>query len=438
MFQGGTDMTASDRIVLAPEYQAESLFADCATVFTAYAEKKLGIGWTEGDNGISMTLDQSLSEEGYHLTITPDGVLIRASAKKGMHNALSDLLSRLEACDGSPTAQLADVTDRPDCPYRGLMVDLARQWHPLPYLLDYVDLCWKNRASHLQLHFTDSQSFTLPMKAYPALSTEGRFYTREEIAKLTEYADKRGITLVPEVDIPGHTWQFFEKYPEIFGKGGVLPACDEVFSAIRQIFTEVAEMFPHSPWIHIGGDEADIGAWKSCERTLTYMREHGIADIHEMYAEYIRIVTDMILSLGRTPVVWEGFSKEYDDRIDKRTIVIAWESYYQLAPELAEAGFTLINCSWKPLYIVTPDTHWTPEEIAALDPWQWDHWMQKTPAYNYGIRIDRSKPVLGEQLCAWGDRIAGWENPEEGIRLEMELVSERLPALCRKLWHLGF
>jgi hexosaminidase len=146
----------------------------------------------------------------------------------------------------------------------------------------------------------------------------------------------------------------------------------------------------------------------------------------------------MILSLGRTPVVWEGFSKEYDDRIDKRTIVIAWESYYQLAPELAEAGFTLINCSWKPLYIVTPDTHWTPEEIAALDPWQWDHWMQKSPAYNYGIRIDRSKPVLGEQLCAWGDRIAGWENPEEGIRLEMELVSERLPALCRKLWHLGF
>lgn len=424
--------------VLKPVILADPRFKGCGDVFAEYAREAFGIPWGAGEGGLRLRYDAALPPEGYRLTVSPEGAEAAASGEKGMHSALADLFSRIRKEGDSLTAENCAFEDKPDCPYRGLMVDLARQWHPLPILLRYVDLCWKNRASHLQLHFTDFQSFTLPMKAFPKLPTEGRSYTPEEIGILAEYAHARGITLVPEVDVPGHTQQFFAKYPEIFGNTGVLPACGEVFDALKIIFGETAELFPHSPWIHIGGDEAAIDAWERCGRTQAYMREHGIADIHEMYAEYIRKMTDMILSMGRTPVVWEGFGKEYNDRIDKRTVVIAWESYYQLAPDLAEAGFTLINCSWKPLYIVTPDTCWSPEEIAALDPWQWDHWMQKSPAYQHGIHIDRSYPVLGEQLCAWGDKIAGWENREEGVRQEMELVAERLPALCGKLWHLGF
>ena len=434
----------NERICLTPSLDADPRFEGCAAVFAGYAKEKLGRDWTKGKGGVSLRFDPALPEEGYRLTVGPEACALFASAEKGMHNGLADLLSRLEAPerdapepDGSLLAEPCELTNQPDCPYRGLMVDLARQWHPLPYLLGYVDLCWKNRASHLQLHFTDSQSFTLPMTAYPKLSTEGRFYSREEIRTLVDYAAVRGITLVPEVDVPGHATQFFLKYPEIFGNTGVLPACEEVFDALRAVFGEVAELFPHSPLIHIGGDEADIGAWERCPRTREYMKAHGIADIHEMYAEYVRTVTDVILGLGRTPVVWEGFAKEYDDRIDRRTIVIAWESYYQPAYDLAKAGFTLINCSWKPLYIVTPDTHWSPEEIAAHDPWKWDHWWEKSVAFPDGYRIDRKYPVLGAQICAWGDRIAGWENSEDGIRKERELVAERLPALCGKLWHLG-
>ncbi|MBQ4349953.1 MAG: family 20 glycosylhydrolase [Clostridia bacterium] len=425
------------KCAVKPVYSADPRFSGCAAVFARYAEEAFGIDWTEGEGGLILAADETCGAEEYRLSIFPEGARIAASGEKGMHNGLADLLARLGRDGDALSADEACLTEKPDCSWRGLMVDLARQRHPLPYVLSYIDLCWKNRASHLQLHFTDSPSFTLPIETYPKLPTEGRAYTREEIGILTEYAAARGITLVPEVDVPGHSDPFFRSYPELFGTTGVLPASAEAFDALRTIFSEVAAMFPNSPWIHIGGDEASIGAWENCPRTQDFMKENGIADIHEMYAEYIRILTDTILSLGRTPVVWEGFGKAYNDRIDKRTIVIAWESYYQPAYDLAASGFTLINCSWKPLYIVTPDTHWSPEEIAAHDPWRWDHWWKKSAAYPDGYRIDRQYPVLGCQLCAWGDRLAGMENWEDGIRRERELIAERLPALCGKLWHLN-
>ena len=422
---------------IRPLISADECFLGCASVFTEYAEKDFGTEWAVGDGGVFLRFNPNMGDEGYRLIIEDNVASLFASTKKGMHNGLADLLSRLSESEGLFITESADVSESPDCSYRGVMLDLARQWHPLPYLLSYRDLCWKNRASHFQLHFTDFQSFTLPVNAFPRLSTEGRCYTRNEIKTLVGYADARGIVLVPEVDVPGHTTQFFVKYPEIFGNNGVLPACDEVFCALRKIFSEVIEMFPNSPMIHIGGDEANINSWLNCERTQNYMKTHGISDVKEMYAEYIRILTDTVLEMGRTPVVWEGFSKEFNDRIDKRTIVSEFESLYQPAYDLAESGFTLINCSWKPLYIVTPNTHWTPEEIAALDPWKWDHWWEKSVAYPNGYRVDRKYPVLGEQICAWGDAIAGWDNWEDGIIKERELVAERLPAMCKKLWRLG-
>ncbi len=117
-------------------------------------------------------------------------------------------------------------------------------------------------------------------------------------------------------------------------------------------------------------------------------------------------------------------------------IVIAWESYYQPANYLAASGFTLINCSWKPLYIVTPGTHWTPAEILDWNPWTWQHWWEKSAAYPDGFSIPRNQTtVLGGQICAWGDVIAGYEDYVKGIEEEKVLVAERLPALCQRTWN---
>lgn len=423
--------------LLQPFYITDKCFTGCATIFAKYIKDIFGIDLTPGKGNLLLQTDSSLEAESYRLEVENQYVILSASTTKGMHNGLADLLSKVKYENNQLFVPIIRVVETPDCAYRGLMMDLARQWHPLSCILEYIDLCWKNRATHLQLHFSDFQSFTLPISSFPKLSTEGRTYTREEIKIMVEYAYNRGITLVPEIDVPGHTTPFFQTYPELFGTSGILPACDEVFDALREIFSEVAAMFPYSPLIHLGGDEASIHNWENCARTQAYMKANKIADIHEMYAEYIRIVTNIIFDLERTPVVWEGFSKEYNDRIDKRTIVIAWENYYQPAYDLAAAGFTLINCSWKPLYVCTGNDqrYWPVQNIAAHHPWKWEHWMDTSAAYP-SFEIDRSYPVLGSQLCAWGDFIAEWENRSDAILQEMRLVSERMSVLCAKLWNL--
>lgn len=425
-----------ENIILQPQITGPG-WLDPVNAFKQYAKEKTGIAFIAGKDGIRLHMDSAMPAEGYHILVTETGADLYASTAVGMHHGLAALLRDLTATDGKLTLPTMDITTSPACAYRGLMVDLARQKHPLSYVLQYIDLCWQNRASHLQLHFTDDQSFTLPLNCYPNLGTEGRTYTKEEIATINEYAAKRGVILVPEVDIPGHTSQFFAKYPEVFGTAGVLPACDTVFEALRTIFAEVKAMFPHSPWIHIGGDEAAIGNWENCPRTKEYMQTHHITDLEEMYAEYIRITTEMILDLGCTPVVWEGFRKEYNDRISRDVIIIAWESYYQPAYDLAEAGFTLINCSWKPLYIVTPNTHWTPDEIGTWHPHNWQHWWEKSVAYPNGYTIDKKYPVLGGQLCAWGDGLVSYTDIDKACREELALVSERLPALCERTWNVN-
>lgn len=422
-----------ENIVLQPQITGPG-WLDQVNAFKQYAREKVNVDFSAGSNGIRLHGNPALPAEGYRLVATPQGVDVYASSGKGMHHALAALLAHFAVEDGRLSIPPMHITAAPDCAYRGLMVDLARQKHPLPYLLRYIDLCWQNRASHLQLHFTDDQSFTLPLDCYPNLGTEGRTYTRDEIVFLNEYALRRGVTLVPEMDIPGHTAQFFAKYPEIFGTSGVLPACDEVFDALRRLYAEVKALFPYSPWIHIGGDEAAIAHWEECPRTQAYMQEHHIADLEEMYAEYIRIVTEMIFDLGCTPVVWEGFGKAYNDRISRDVIVIAWESYYQPAYDLAQAGFTLINCSWKPLYIVTPDTHWTPEEIQVWHPHKWQHWWEKSAAYPDGYTIAEDYPVLGGQLCAWGDGLVSYTDIDKACTDELALIEERLPALCARTW----
>ena len=192
---------------------------------------------------------------------------------------------------------------------------------------------------------------------------------------------------------------------------------------LRRLIEEIIEMFPDSHYLHLGGDEAEIDAWDKCADCTNYMRAHGIENAHALYSHFTKEITDLVLSLGKTPIVWEGFPKQGTEDISRDVLVIAWESYYHLAPDLIDEGFHIINASWQPLDI-TPNVHWSVENILAWNVYNWQHWWPKSEAHLNPIHLQPTERVLGGLLCA-----LEWDY--EG---EIDVIKDNLAALAERTW----
>ncbi len=399
-----------------------------------YAAKIHGVNLARGEGGVMLYHDASLGAGEYRVACDEGGVRAYASDDDGAAYAMSTLLQLMAADGGRVRFPKVEIIDRPDCPYRSLMVDLARQWHPFETLFDYVDLCYLYKIKFLHLHFVDTQSYTLPSDIFPRIATEGRCYTKAQIRELNDYALSRGVELIPEFEVPGHALAMVEAYPELFAHTPLTEG-EQVSSNIvcvgkpglienlKKLIEEIIEMFPHSRYLHLGGDEAEIAAWDKCADCTRYMAEHGIDGVYALYSHFTKEVTDMVLALGRTPIVWEGFPKEGTEEISRDVVVIAWESYYHLAPDLVEEGFRIINASWQPLYI-TPSVHWSVENILAWNVYNWQHWWPKSEAHLNPIHLQPTEQVMGGLLCAW-------EWSYEG---EIDILKENLAALAERTW----
>jgi len=406
--------------------------------------------------GIELYRDDSLKSGEYRLEHT-DALKAYASDYEGMCYASASIVHLLASKKTGFNLPELKIFDYADKEYRGFMIDLARQWHPFRQLLSYVDLCFLYKIKYLQLHFMDNQLETLPSKAFPDLATKGKHYTFDQIEKLNEYAKKRGIILVPEYECPGHATQFTKIYPEVFGNkydegvegihtlpGGIkvsvtsliCAGSEKCTDATKAILKEIADMFPDSPYIHIGGDEAAIGLWNSCETCRNYMKEKGIKDEHELYCEYVGRIAEYVLSLGKTPIVWEGFSKEYSHYIPKKTIVIAWESLYNYSYDLLADGFKVINASWKPMYIVPVSFNaldiardkalFGTKEILDWNIYSWSNWLPASKSTLNPIRISPTDDIIGAMMCSW----------EQTYEQEINKVMENLLTMSERVWNI--
>ncbi len=442
--------TMTDTLVaVTPVYTADGIFADAAKTLADYARRTHGITLTEGEGGITFTVDASLPTEAYGLTVTESGATVKASDVLGAQNAAVTLIQLMEKAEDGLTLPVGVIEDEPKCTWRTVMIDLARDWHELHVLYEYVDMCRFYKVKYLHFHFTDDQSYTLPSKAFPKLPTEGRHYTEAEIKGLIAYAKSRGVQLIPEIDVPGHTTSFAAAYGEIFGTDGIICLSEESMAGMSTLFRELCELFADSEYIHLGGDEAAIAKWLDCDKCLNAFRSRGI-DVdgylateegkHEltelMYATFIKDICEVILSCGKTPVVWEGFHKSMNHLIPKQSVIVSWENFYQTAPELLEAGFRVVNGAWKPMYVVTPVVYWSPEEIYNWNVYTWGAVHPGSPYNKEALRIDPTMQVEGGQLLAWGDQIVvKFPVVAEGVREEQRLVEERTPCLSENVWN---
>lgn len=421
-----------------------SPFEEAAATLIHYSRRAHGISLTNDPHAaIIFTTDATLPAEGYTVDISATGVTVRAADILGAQNAAVTLVQLMERDGDGLTLPIGTITDAPDCSWRGVMIDLARDFHELHVLYEYVDMCRFYKIKYLHLHFTDDQSYTLPSRAYPKLSTEGRFYTEDELRGLIAYAKSRGVQIIPEMDVPGHATSF-AAYPDVFGDDGIICLSDESIAGMKALFTELCELFADSEYIHIGGDEAAISKWTTCEKCLSAFRNRGVnVDMEDkralseiMYATFISEMCQAVLACGKTPVVWEGFAAEVNHLIPREAVIMSWENFYQITPSLQAAGFRLVNCSWSPMYVVTPVVYWTPEEVWNWSVYKWHPVHPGSPYLNTGLEIEPTEQVEGGQLLAWGDHIVKqFENIAEGVREEQRLIEERTPALSEGTWH---
>lgn len=423
----------------------DPMFARPAKAFAGYAQRLVGVRFTEG-RGASVVLrvDPDMQSGEYSLRVQTARVVLSSADEQGMQYALATLGQLMRVLDGRVSVPVCEVRDAPDCAHRCIMIDLARNWHPFDYLLSYVDLCWFYKVSRLHLHFTDDQSYTLQSDLYPKLATEGRSYSREDIAYLNKYAAERGISLIPEIDVPGHCTQFCQAYPEIFGTDNIIPQTAQAMEAMQALFAELCDAFPDAEYVHVGGDEAAIEKWTTNEACRVYAESCGIdfdcADkrylAERMLANFVQKTAEAVMAKGKKVMAWEGFAPMVNEFVSKDIIIHSWENYYQTTPQLIEAGFEIINSSWAPMYVVTPAAYWSQKEVFDWSIYRWRPVHPESPYRGVTIEIPENARVLGGQLLAWGDTIpSNFPTVAEGVAEERRLVAERMAALAENTWN---
>lgn len=419
---------------------------DLEPFFTFSEKKDVYFGFTE-DGSIRIDKSSLLHDEEYRIDVN-EHINITIGSVKALRYALASLYQMMTRCDEKILVPLCTVTDEPDHEWRGLMIDCARSFHTVEELFGYIDLCWLYKMNYLQLHLSDDEAFRLPMIKYPDLTSDVH-YSNEDIAKLNAYAEKIGISLVPEVDTPGHSTVMQKAYPEIFGDKGILAFTEKSLKASSDIYSEVCDLFPNSDYIHIGGDEGRMGwwiDWPECNEygdSVGYRRDDPVEGMTpneflmlRYLAGFIKSNAETVMSRGRKAVVWEGFHKITNDIIPKEVVVMSWDNSYQTAQSLCRAGFKIINCSWIPTYIVTPVWHYTKKQCFDWDTSSFGTINEGSAYYNGMFKAENCGNIIGGQLNSWGDTIEkSFDTPQDGHDDEFEKISERLPAIAENCWN---
>jgi hexosaminidase len=380
---------------------------------------------------IVLAIDSTLKKEEYHIEIDDQVRIIGAD-----YNAIAmgsvTFLQSLSAVENRVCIRKGIIKDQPDLHYRGLSIDLARRRHDLETIKRVVMLCRWYKVNFLQLHLTDDQLFTFPSAAYPKLPTPSAHFTESELTELVAYAHARGVHLVPELDIPGHSSQMITKLPKLFGftnkqlnRNTINMANEQAYAALDTILGEIARVFHHSEYIHIGGDETDFSGMENDPQVQQYLQQHNLANINELFWYFINRMNESVKKRGRKTIVWEGFSKQANNIINKDITVMAWETKYQLPQDLLAGGFKIINVSWKPLYVVN-EKKWDPIDIYKWNVYSWANWVPEMPSYK-PFKIPDHPNVIGAVMASW----------DQDAFIEISSLRMRIPAMTERVWNTG-
>ncbi|MDE5437937.1 family 20 glycosylhydrolase [Elizabethkingia meningoseptica] len=387
----------------------------------------------QGDLNIVKVNDPQLNPGAYKLKIDKKGILIQASDVSGAINGIHTLIQLGLLQEDSSRLAYSVIEDKPRFSYRGLHLDVSRHFFPLSFVKKYIDLMALYKFNNFHWHLTDGAGWRLQIKKYPELTNkaawrthtvwkdwwqngrqyieEGRpnasggYYTQEEAKELVKYAADRGINVIPEIEMPGHSEEVLAVYPELSCSGKPYTQSEfcignpKTFEFLQGVIDEVLEIFP-SKYIHIGGDEADKNHWKSCPKDQALMKKEGLKSVDELQSFAIRKMDKYLQSRGRILVGWDEI---LDGGLTPGAVVMSWRGESG-GIKAANAGHDVIMTPGEFLYFDSyqTDPRTQPEAIGGFLP------LEKVYSYNpvpSELNKENEKHVLGAQANLWAEYI---------------------------------
>lgn len=426
---------------------------------------------SDAQSGRVCILNQEvMPEEGYRLHITPDTLLITANDKAGFIHA-GQTLKQLARNGEQPCC---DINDAPRFEWRGCMIDVSRHYYDTDCLKRQIDIMASLKLNRLHLHLTDAAGWRLQIERYPLLTqiaawrtqndwtewwtyrdrryvdtrkvapdkdTYGYFYTKQQMRDLISYADERGITIVPEIEMPGHSEEVLAVYPELaclsdsgalsqspndavirgMNSGDLCPSNEKTFEFLCGVLDEVMELFP-SQYIHIGGDEANMTAWKICPRCQERLRQLGEEKVSALQADLISRVNRYLNDHGHRLIGWDEIIASGNAAQNGKTAMVWRDADY--ARQAIENGYDVI---------MAPNSHCylnRNQDAPTGSPSDWsylpfDHVASFDPLA--GIDDEQAQHVKGMQACLWTEYV------NDGAMVEHRLYP-RLLALAEAAW----
>lgn len=304
-------------------------------------------------NCILLKHNAALPTEGFRLKVNADSIAIEAKDASAAFYALQWLKQSLLLQKKAPfTLSAIEIEDYPEMNYRGAMLDVSRHFFTVEQVKRFIDLLAMHRLNYFHWHLTDDQGWRIEIKKYPELTRVGAwkgtgseryggFYTQEEIKEVIAYAKRRAITIIPEIDLPGHTTAALAAYPQLgctggpyevsMDRGGVhkdVLCMGKEFSRqfVEDVLAEVAALFP-SPYLHIGGDEVSRDCWKACLDCQRIIRRYSLKDTEQesaedlLQSEFNKQVALYLKSLGKKMIGWD---EVLSDNIDPEIVIMSW------------------------------------------------------------------------------------------------------------------
>ena len=400
--------------------------------------------------------DRVLGDEGYRLTVKPDLVTLSAATASGLHYAAESLMQlapRHDAHGRERRIGCVQIEDKPRFAWRGFMLDSARHFQSVDLVKTWIDRIASLKLNVFHWHLTDDQAWRIQIDKYPRLTEvaawrgngrhrEGGFYSKDEAREVIAYARDRGITVIPEIEMPGHCNAALHAYPELSCSGrtlrvgesgwdaytqveGRLAFCvgrDRTLAFIQDVLDEVAEVFD-SPYLHVGGDERPADIWSACPHCQQRMQQHGLSNEDELHVWFMSHVGQYVKEkLGRQSICW---AEKLDVGIPEHQIIQAWHPGQ--AASAMHAGRQSINSIHEWTYLDYP---WSDQAMQGKPDWMIILPIEKV--YDFEPSAEHNGPqsaarLLGSESPVWTEYI---ETPE---MLDSH-VMPRLAAFSEVMW----